>query len=525
MHWAYETAQKIIDRNPGKKEYVCASGISPSGSVHIGNYREFVTTYFIAKALSSMGKNVRMLFSWDEFDALRKLPKNIPGLTEDMLRRPLALLPDVVGGGKFKGFADYFENEFESAMGILQMNEIKLDFIREAKEYLSGRYTQDIIHALKFRKEIYDILMEFKTQEAEEEGRENYYPINFYCGKCGKDTTTINGVNKGCNEINYTCKCGNTETVNLETYKNVKLVWRVDWPMRWKTEGVDFEPGGIDHSAPGGSYDTGVVLAKKIFNYTAPLYHGYAWIGIRGTGNMHSSSGNNITPGQLLNIYEPEIIRWLFAKYTPSDPFDFDFSETIIRHYSEFDKLTEAYYKNELNEYDQKVFDLCLFKNRNKAPKVSFGTLSNIAPLVDFNADAVKSALSKAGIEFDENSYERLNKVKYWLTNYMPEKIYKLLTKPNTGYAKTLNEREVLCIKQVYEYLKTDAPKTEKDIQQKLYDLINDPALSKKDNVAVQQKYFKNFYNLLFGRDDGPRLYLFFAAADKNSYLKLLDIK
>ena len=36
-----------------------------------------------------------------------------------------------------------------------------------------------------------------------------------------------------------------------------KLVWKVDWPMRWKHEGVIFEPAGEDHhSKP--------VLARKI---------------------------------------------------------------------------------------------------------------------------------------------------------------------------------------------------------------------------------------------------------------------
>ncbi|MBQ4341197.1 MAG: hypothetical protein II756_01690, partial [Clostridia bacterium] len=39
MHWSYEIAKKIIERRPDKKEYVCAAGISPSGSVHIGNFR------------------------------------------------------------------------------------------------------------------------------------------------------------------------------------------------------------------------------------------------------------------------------------------------------------------------------------------------------------------------------------------------------------------------------------------------------------------------------------------------------
>ena len=72
MHWSEEIAKKIIDRNPNKEEYVCAAGISPSGSIHIGNFRDIATSYFVVKALRKMGKKARLLFSWDEFDRLRK---------------------------------------------------------------------------------------------------------------------------------------------------------------------------------------------------------------------------------------------------------------------------------------------------------------------------------------------------------------------------------------------------------------------------------------------------------------------
>ena len=47
MHWAYEVANELIRKHPNKETFICASGISPSGSVHIGNFREIVTTYFV----------------------------------------------------------------------------------------------------------------------------------------------------------------------------------------------------------------------------------------------------------------------------------------------------------------------------------------------------------------------------------------------------------------------------------------------------------------------------------------------
>ena len=55
MHWSDKIAEKIISRNPDKEEYVCAAGISPSGSIHIGNFRDIATSLFVVKALERKG--------------------------------------------------------------------------------------------------------------------------------------------------------------------------------------------------------------------------------------------------------------------------------------------------------------------------------------------------------------------------------------------------------------------------------------------------------------------------------------
>ena len=68
MHWSERIADKIIEKNPNKEVYTCASGVSPSGSVHIGNFREIAIPYFVARALKLKGKNVRFIFSWDDFE-------------------------------------------------------------------------------------------------------------------------------------------------------------------------------------------------------------------------------------------------------------------------------------------------------------------------------------------------------------------------------------------------------------------------------------------------------------------------
>ena len=38
-HWADQQAARIIKEKGERDSYTCASGITPSGTVHIGNFR------------------------------------------------------------------------------------------------------------------------------------------------------------------------------------------------------------------------------------------------------------------------------------------------------------------------------------------------------------------------------------------------------------------------------------------------------------------------------------------------------
>ncbi len=524
MHWSERIADKIIEKNPNKEIYTCASGVSPSGSVHIGNFREIAIPYFVARALKQKGKKVRFLFSWDDFDRLRKVPVNVAQVVEGYEKYvgcPYTLIPNPFDDGA-ESYGRHFEIEFEKSLAELG---IDVEYIYQSKQYLSGRYADKIAYALEKRKEIYDILMSFKSQEASDEEREAYFPVAVYCSGCNKDSTKVTGYNPETHELTYVCKaCGKEETVNVLEYFKIKLVWKVDWPMRWKEEGVDFEAGGIDHSTPGGSYDVCSRVVREIFNGEPPTYQAYGWLGFAGVSSMHSSSGINITPAGVLKFYTPEIVRWLFAKYEPEDAYNFYFDDTIIRHYSEFDKQLMSYIDGSADEFTNSLFKLCLIDGRDYQNETSFNTISSLAPIVNFNHDACVGAIEKLGLEWTPRADERFEKSAYFIQTYQPEKLFKLLEGKNEEFVATLGEEEKSVVKKLYDYLVSRKQINDKEVQQFIYDTVNNPNLTKKENIAIQQKYFKIFYNLLFGTDSGPRLYLFFAACEKNSYVELLNI-
>ena len=96
IHWADFAADNIIRQRGEKDLYTIASGITPSGVVHFGNFREVMTVELVGKALRDLGKNVRFIFSWDDYDTFRKVPANMPKQEEleTFLFQPIVDTPD-----------------------------------------------------------------------------------------------------------------------------------------------------------------------------------------------------------------------------------------------------------------------------------------------------------------------------------------------------------------------------------------------------------------------------------------------
>lgn len=523
MHWSDKIADKIISRNPDKEEYVCAAGISPSGSIHIGNFRDIATSLFVVKALERKGRKAKLLFSWDEYDRIRKIPVNVAKVRDDMekyIGMPYVDAPNPFGTEE-KNYAEYFEKEFERSIDKFG---IKMDYRHQAQMNKSGKYREYVIEALRRRGEIFDILDSFRTQDAQEGEREAYYPVAIYCPKCGRDTTKITELSGDCTKAKYVCKCGYEGEHDFTKDFNCKLPWKIDWPMRWKYEQVDFEPGGKDHASPGGSYDTSRVIAEKIFHYEAPLFQGYEFIGIKGsTGKMSGSTGLNLTPGTLLQIYQPEVILWLYAKAEPNKAFDFCFDDGILRQYFEFDKQYTGFIDGTADDYVRDIMNNCLMSDE-RIKTVPMSHLVQLGSIVDFNPDMLETVFEKIGTPYKyEDFRERLGLAKYWLENCSPENVNKLCPVRNWPVYSELDEKERDAVRMLYEYL-SGSEYTLDELNKELYEIPKRIYGYDVENLkALQGTFFKDVYRLLLNKEKGPRLYLFLYAIEKDKFLSLLD--
>lgn len=512
MHWAYEYANKLSKNNKRKdKSIIVAAGTSPSGTVHIGNFRDIVTSYFIVKALKEQGEDAKLLFSWDDYDRLRKVPKNIPEEKQEFYQtqigKPYSKIPSPYEDGI--SYATHFEREYEEA---LKKVGIVPDLIRyQTEEYESGRYSNQTIEALRKRKEIFDILDKHRTQESTEEERDNYYPISVYCECCGKDTTEVLSFDEN-SKVEYHCEeCGFDGEVDIKKQSNYKLAWKVDWPMRWKEEGVCLEPGGTDHAAEHGSYTVSKQVSNDVYNFEAPEFVPYAFIGIKGlTSKMSSSTGMNVSLDELLKIYPAEMILWMYAKRQLNDEFKIDLGKDVPRVYKEFDKFKSQYYEHPetISETDKQIMSLISDEREYSADLIPFDKLVTVYGASNKNLAVMSGMLRKLGIKVKNSPElkERLSKVIHWAERYSPESIININNVPNEEYIEQMNKEQKEMISKFVSQISDEMG--EEEIMQILYAL---PKSSPDEEITPelklkQKSIFRDLYNLIISSDRGPAL-------------------
>src|SRR5574344_2804579 len=181
VHWADQTAEKIIRERGDLEEYTCASGITPSGTVHIGNFREIISVDLVVRALRDRGKKVRFIYSWDDYDVFRKVPKNMPQpeVLEKYLRFPITMVPDPFG--RDENYARHHEVDIEKELPRVG---IYPEFLYQASRYRSNRYTEGMKKAMQNRELIKQCLNEYRDDEHKMKPEDAYWPVSVFCSKC-----------------------------------------------------------------------------------------------------------------------------------------------------------------------------------------------------------------------------------------------------------------------------------------------------------------------------------------------------
>ncbi len=346
MQWLNKIVDEVIARNPGG-EIIVSSGVSPSGTYHLGTLREVLTAEIIARELIRRGRKARHLHSVDDHDVFRKVPVDVPKEFEKYLGRPLRDVP--APDGSDRSYADYFLADLLDA--AKKMNLI-LEPVRSSQKYDEGFFVPAIERALEHLDAIKRILREVSGRELDE----NWSPIQIVEGGYLKNRQ-FKAIDTDKKIITYIGKDGNEQQTGY-AHGEVKLNWRVDWPARWWLMGVDVEPFGRDHATKGGSYDTGKHIVKEIFGAEAPLPVPYNFINRTGdTKKMSKSAGDTITASQLLDLLPTEIVWFFLLRSSPDKLLFFDEGDTLMKLFDDFAALLA---KPDKTDADRQLLSLCL---------------------------------------------------------------------------------------------------------------------------------------------------------------------
>ena len=350
--WADEVADEIEARDPDDP-IVIKGGVSPSGVPHLGHFNEIMRGHFVAAVLRERGHEVRQVFTSDDRDALRAVPRTLATETFDLvgldavdagalgrnLGRPYTDVPDPFPDCEHDSYGDHFTALLERAADAA---EVPVETLSNTDLYEEGAFEAVTRRLLSRRDRARELLADFR--DGVDDG---YVPFMPRCGECGRLTTDVRAVDAAAGTVEYVCSglvaggreiegCGHAGTATL---REGKLPWRFEWPAQWAILGVDFEPFGKDHAE--GSWPSGERIARDLLDHEPPVPMTYEWFTVDGEP-LSSSSGVVVTVPELLELIELPVFRYFFA-LDPGRSRDLDLDRLDLL-VDEFDRLERLYF-------------------------------------------------------------------------------------------------------------------------------------------------------------------------------------
>jgi len=510
MHWADVLAGELVKEK--KKKHVLATGITPSGPIHIGNMREVLTTDAVYRSLRKRGVEADFIYVADDYDHLRKVYPYLPKSYEKYVGIPISEIPCPCG--EHKSYADHYLSSFLNSLREIGVNP---KVYRASEMYKKGMYFKAIQTALENTDKLKMIIEEISKRKLPK----YWIPFNIRCGKCGK-ITSAKPVLYDYPTIEYKCDCGYEGTVDIREGGIGKLPWRVDWPARWKMLGVTFEPFGKDLGTAGGARDTGEKIVQEIYGYPPPKYAVYEFILLKGKGAMHSSKGIALSSEEMLNMTPPEVLRFLIMKNQPNKHIVFDPGLGLISLVDEYDLEECVYFGKEEETRGMKDLEKTyeLFQPDMVPKKIPYQVpYRHLVTLVQIDKDwnEVKKILLRTGqipkdlSDSDEKHLrQRAEHAKYWLKYFAPDMI-RFEVKKKTPKVQLAEEQ-----KKFLSTLLKILPSLEwtgESIHNAIYEI------SEKEKILIKTA-FKTIYQVLLGQDKGPRAGYFLSNLDKDFVLK-----
>ncbi len=509
MHWVDVESERLKSFS---ERHVIATGITPSGDIHVGNMREILTGEVIARGLKQKNIEAELIYIGDTIDPLRKVYPFLDESYREHVGKPLSEIPCPCGN--HVSYAQHFLTPFlEAAMTL----GIEAKVLLSHEMYAKGMYAEASRKVLDNKNRIREILQDISKRDIPDD----WFPYNPKCSKCRRiNSTKVIGYEFP--YVSYTCSCGYEGKADLRK-DDGKLPWRVDWPARWWFLGVTFEPFGKDHAAAGGSFDTAKKISEEIFERNPPQYVVYEWIQLKGKGAMHSSTGVVVSAVSMLKMTPPEVFRFFVLRNNPNKHLDFDPGLGILNLVDEYDTTEKRYFEGGIEDISERIEKIEEDLVRTYELSQPFFMPSKLTFQIPYRhlvsvVQIKKDFQSILGIlkrtehfealeEADEKHLrQRIECVKFWLDNFAPESVKFSIAKapPNI----TLEPDHKTYLKELSNRLNQEEWSPD-SIHNAIYELAQTQNIKSKTA-------FQLIYQAILDQKHGPRLGYFLSTLDRD---------
>lgn len=509
MQWLNKVVDELLKRHPDG-EIIVSSGVSPSGTYHLGTLREVLTAEAVAYEVKKRGRQARHLHIVDDLDLIRKIPVGVPEDFKQHLGKPLCDIP--APDGSNQSYADYYVKDLFVAADKMHL---ELDIIRAHEKYRQGFFVEAIEKALDKTGKIKQILETISGHKVDD----HWSPIQVIEDGYLKNRPFVS-INTAAKTLVFKDKDGQDRQTGY-AHGEAKLNWRIDWPARWWLLNVQAEPFGRDHATKGGSYDTGAALVKDIYGAEPPLPLPYNFINRTGdTKKMSKSAGDTITASELLEMLPAEVVWFFILRYPPDKQLFFDAGPTLIRLVDEFSELLA---KPAKTAADKQLIDICSHGiDRPTVSRVPFSHLvaSYQAALKDPDKTLEVIRRTEHAAVVDEDAAIIKAELKFidaWLNKRAPEEVKFALSEKVD--ASQFSDAEKQFLSQLADKISAAPEAADGDwFHKAVYDF--------KDTTGLApQELFRTLYKVLIGQDHGPRAGWFLSILPRDWLIKRLRLQ
>lgn len=427
-----EYTEQVIRRcNLKKKPVICRCGETPGGTKHIGNFNDNLRSYFVYLMVKRKGYPAKHIQTRDNLDPFRKLPAGFSDLNhnwiwtnkklmkkyEKYIGKPLFYIPDILGC--CKNYSEHFRKIYEKECKRMGLEDTEYYSTQEL--YKKGKfnfYIKKIFEKIDIARKI-DLNIETTKPK-------DYVPVWAICEKCGKITGRIKKIFLEQEKIEYICTNRNLTASYVAKgcgYKGIidwknghaKMDWEFEWPAQMLIFETTIEPFGKDHFI--GSWPFSKQVIEKVYEEELPLVFYYEHF-VTNKKKMATRHGNIISLTDLMNVLEPEAIRFIYTR-RPEEQRSLDLSK-IINFADDFDMAEKIYYglkkiKSLKEEYKiKKNYELAMFFKINPRYKKRIPYRTAIKISQGIKSSRWKDELKKRGFEKNLENYKRIKLAQNW---------------------------------------------------------------------------------------------------------------